>query len=194
MNTPVQKQPLWREYWYVILFIIAFIALAVSYILRAITPPTNQPNTWNNLTPGYSKLDDVTQNLGQPIGQEQTPFGERLLYESNYPTLPNSVIVDPENTVQFIKQYLPLDGFEALETYTSQYGEPDFVLIDEEAGETFRAHVFLTEGLVLIAHVADNSVQQKWYFTPVNAEIFLQSWGTNLTDQPEGPEEFTPID
>lgn len=188
---PAQKS-FFVEYWFVLLFAFALIALIVVYILRAITPPGPQTNTWNDITPGYSQVDDVTKQFGQPIGQESFGGGQKLSFQSDYPSRPNDVVVDQSGVVQFMKEYLPLDSEEYLQEYVLEYGQPDLVLIDTITGDAFRAYVFLKQGVVLLAHIADDSVQQKWYFAPTSAEIFLQSWGSSLTNEESGPEAFDP--
>lgn len=187
-----QQPSVFQEFWYIFLFFFALIAVAIALILRALTPPpTNQPNSWDQITPGYSKIDQVNQQLGQPIDQQ--PYGQGLQYSytSSYPTLPNEVVVDSSGTVRFMKEFLSPGNFEKLETFTSLYGQPDLVLFDTEIGDSLQANVFLPEGIVVLAHIADGSVQQKWYFEPTSSETFLQSWGTTLTTQESGPEVLT---
>jgi len=193
-TTAPRPKSIFVEFWFVFLFIGAMVALILAYILRLLTPAGPQSNTWNNITPGLSDVNDVTKNFGQPLSQESYGPGQRLQYQSQYPTRPHDVITDQSGTVQFIKEYLPLDSQEFINTSIEQYGEPDYVLIDEITGDAFRAYVFLDQGLVLIAHIADDSVQQKWYFVPTSADNFLQSWGQSLTNEEPSPEEFGPID
>ena len=182
----------WKEYWYVGLGIIIFVVLIVSQIFRLLTPQPVpiQENSWREVTPGYSSLDQLTEKLGPPLSTEKNELGTALYYQSDFPVFPNAVVVDQSNTVQFIKEYIPYDPNHLLTQYIEQFGQPDLELIDEKTGPATRAHVFLQKGVVIIAHISGGTVEQKWYFSPTTKEAFLRSWGRDLTDQESGPEKF----
>ncbi len=195
-NQPKKKLPAWREYWYVWFFALVFIALVVAYVLRILTPPKplpDQANTWKGITPGKSSLQDIQQKLGPPINQRQTGDGLKLEYQSTYPTLPNEVVVqNGSTTVTFIKEYVDFKANEKLSDYVEAHGKYDLDLFDEESGFATRAYVFLDEGVVILAHVKDGSIEQKWYFQPTTEELFMQSWGKNLNEDGGSPEEVAP--
>lgn len=192
-SQPVHKsRSVFSEFWYIFLFAFALVAITIGYILQALTPPSTETYTWNEITPGQSNLNDLTAQMGQPIGQEAYGDGQKLSYTSDYPTLPQDVILDSAGTVQFIKQYLPPNTTENIDDYIAQFGEPDYVLFDTNTGDSYNANVFLQQGVVVFSHFSDGSVNQKWYFQPTTPEIFFQSWGSNLTDEEEGPERLIP--
>jgi hypothetical protein len=185
-NQPKKKQPAWRQYWYVWFFAAVFLAFAAAYVLRVLTPPKQPPaqeNTWKGITPGKSSLQDIQQKLGPPIDQQQTPEGLKLKYQSTYPTLPNEVTVqNGSTTVTFIKEFVDFKANEKLQDYITKYGQYDLNLFDQESGFAVRAYVFLKQGVVIIAHSKDGSVEQKWYFEPTTKELFLQFWGKDLLE------------
>lgn len=191
-NPPPKPRSVFREFWYIFFFAFALIAVTIGYVLRALTPPETQTYTWNNVTPGQTNLEDLTAQMGEPISSEAYGDGQKLSYTSSYPTLPQDVVVDSNGTVQFIKEYLPPDTTENIADYITQFGEPDYVLFDENTGDTYNGNVFLNQGVVVFSHFNDGSVNQKWYFQPTTSEVFFQSWGSTLTDEEEGPERLLP--
>jgi hypothetical protein len=206
MNTPLAKPPaspakgaplkqevkksFVREYWYAFFFMGMFVLLAAAYIFRAFTPytPVNvvQDNTWNAVTPGLSTLQDVQSKLGAPESVQKIDQGTQLNYKSIYPTQPNQVIANAEGKVIFIKENVDYNNKENLSTYIEKFGQPDFALFTPDG--PLKSHVFLTKGIVIVAHLKDNSVEQKWFFEPTTKETFLQSWGKDLSDEESGPE------
>jgi hypothetical protein len=191
-NTPA-KPTLGRwlkEYWYVSLLVIAFIGFTISFILRSITPPLppDSPNQWQGLAPGYSRLQDATTKLGEPVSQRQTPFGTEVGYKSTFPAIPHIVVVDSQNKVRFIKEFTTYDQAHTLKNYTDQFENFDLELFLKNNREPVKAYVFLEEGLVIVAHLNGGFVEQKWYFEPTDQETFLKSWGTSLSGEETGPE------
>lgn len=184
----------WKEYWYVALGILFFLMLVIAQLFRVLTPKIIpiQQNSWQGLTPGYSRLEDVVGNLGQPLSTEDIREGTALYYQSDFPVFPDEVIVNTTNTVQFIKEFVPYNADHTLQQYTQEFGQPDLELYDQDTGYASKAYVFLQQGLVIIAHISGQTVEQKWYFVPTTQQEFLQSWGKNLTDQGNPPEEFDP--
>lgn len=187
-----KQQSFWKEYWYVALGIFVFVALIVAQILRMLTPREVpiQENTWEGITPGYTSLEQLMEKLGEPIGSENTNLGTAVYYQSEFPAYPDTIVVDNSNTVQFIKEHIPYDENHLLSQYIEQFGQPDLELIDEQTGPSATAYVFLSKGIVIVAHANAHTVEQKWYFDPTTRENFLRSWGQNLTDEAPGPETF----
>ena len=89
-----------------------------------------------------------------------------------------------------MKEFTPYDSAHVLQQYIDQYGQPDLTLFTPEIGESLRAFVFLKPGLVIIAHNRALTVEQKWYFQPVTAEAFINSWGASLSELEPAPERF----
>lgn len=187
-----QKTPLWKEYWYVTFLIGAFFVLAVSTIIRSVLPKnelvTDQPNSWGVITPGHSTINQASQQLGQPISNIKTDLGVVSTFNSFNTFSPHEIVTDQNGTVVFAKEFLKATPNHKLSQYTNQYGQPDLKLIDKNSSDALTANVFLKQGLVVLAHNADETVEQKWYFEPTNQDSFLKSWGSELTTETHGPE------
>lgn len=187
--------PLWKEYWYVTFLVIAFIILTISFIIRSLlpTPPApNQSNTWETITPGYSTIQQAAEQLGAPIDSKQTNRGIETTFSSYNDFLPHQVVSDQGGTVRFAKEFIHSSLDHTLDQYINEYGSADLQLIDHESSDALTAHVFLEEGLVVLAHNADQTVEQKWYFEPTDEATFLNSWGINLETEGHGPELVIP--
>lgn len=174
------------SYWFVVFLAVAFFITIVSFIIRALLPPTIpvQENSWGNLTPGHSKYNDLVAKLGPPLETKPTKDGYELTFKSELAYKPYQAVTNKEGTVEFMKEFLKYDATNLLKNYSDKYGKPDFTLIDQETHNAYSAHVFLKQGLVIVAHNLDGTVAQKWYFTPTEKETFLTSWGKNLGENP----------
>lgn len=191
-KTPI---PLWREYWYVTFLVVAFIVLTVSFIIRSLLPPAPTPeqsNSWNTITPGFSTLQQAAAQLGQPLESKQTNRGIETTFSSYNSFLPHQVVSDQGGIVRFAKEFIRSSPEHTLDQYTNEYGLADLQLIDHESSDALTAHVFLEEGLVVLAHNADQTVEQKWYFEPTDETTFMRSWGVNLETEGHGPELVIP--
>lgn len=180
-----------RDYWYV--FVIGFLGLMliIAQIIKLLTPQVPiQENTWNNITPGYSTIQNVTELLGQPIGQEQTDSGTIYLYESEFPTIPTEINTNQDQKVTFIKQRVSYNPDSTLQKAEEQYGKYDLELNVPESHGAVSAYVFLQKGVTIIAHIGDGSIEQVWYFEPTTEEAFMNSWGKDLSTEEPLPEEF----
>lgn len=187
------KVPVWREYWYVTLMILAFVILTVSILIRSLLPEpppkTGQSNSWGVITPGFSTINQAAEQLGNPLTSTQTSQGVESTFTSFNSFTPHQVVADDKGTVRFAKEYLRTSADNTLEQYTTKYGQPDLQLIDKEGNDALIANVFLQQGLVILAHNVDNTVEQKWYFEPTDRATFLTSWGSSLGTEGHGPEK-----
>jgi hypothetical protein len=194
MELKTQSRNTWSDFfssqWFVILLITAFFITVISLIIRALLPEEIpvQENTWNSITPGFSNYEQLVEQMGPPLDSVETEDGFKLDYQSDFLAIPNQVITDKTGTIEFIKEYLLYDPNHVLKTYKDLYGEPDLVLFEEENSSAIKANVFLEEGLVILAHITDGTVEQKWYFVPTTQDLFLASWGQALSEDSEGPE------
>lgn len=177
-----------KQYWYVLLLGIAFILLIIANILRVLTPPESGVNVWNGVKPGKSKANKL-EELGAPILTEQKNGDTYYYYKSEFPTVPTEVIVDKNNTVQFIKERISYDPKHTLNTYTDQLGAPDLELFYTPSRGVLKAYVFLKHGLVILSHQQDLSVEQRWYFAPTDKDTFLTAWGEELGETEGEPGE-----
>lgn len=165
--------------------------LIVSAILRVLTPNiTIAENTWQEITPGKNSMADVQKKLGSPVGVTQYSEYSVFQYDSPFPTMPHEVAVDKNNLVIFIKEYLTYDEEHVLNQYLEKYEATDLELYAPMISEAVKAHVFLEEGLVIIAHMQNGAVEQKWYFIPTDKEVFIKSWEKELTQIQKGPDRL----
>jgi len=181
------------QHWLIIFISSLVFLLILSAILRTLTPPTppsHHSNAWNFIVPGISSVADVTKQLGQPSGVTKNNYYTTLQYSSDFPTIPTQVGINKSGVVIFIKERLVYDKNHTLEQYINQFNQPELSLFVSDASIAAKAYVFLDEGLVVIAHTQDNTVEQKWYFSPTNQQSFLQSWENELSQNQPGPEKF----
>ena len=182
--------------WIYGLFIFAALVLIISSVFRLLTPitpeeKTDQINTWQGITPGTTTVGELEKKLGQPIDQIQNADGTTTLhYQSAFTSIPNQVVADDQNTIQFIKEYYDYTQGFYLADYIQEHGEADFSLTDLGTSDAVLAHIFLTDGVVLVANKSNNYVIQKWYFTPTTKENFLAQWGKNLSESATIREEL----
>ncbi|MBD3250841.1 MAG: hypothetical protein GF381_04730 [Candidatus Pacebacteria bacterium] len=185
-NKPKQLTSFYKQTWFVVLMSIALISIIISAIFgvissRIATKTTEQENTWRELTPHQSKLKDVYQKLGEPIAVEKNELGNKLLYESDYPVLPHEIVVNDQQNLVFIKEYVSIEVDENISQYQQQWGQADLTEYTRENSPR-KALVYLDEGVVLISHGVDGSIEQKWYFPPATEEKFLEMWGNELSE------------
>jgi len=185
-------KPFWREYWYVLLFIIAFIILLITYILRSLTPQIPiQENSYQGITPGYSKIGDFKTKFGQAREVIETNRGTQYNFAPEFESVQNNeVVTDQAGTIQFIKELVPFNREHNLQVYTQVWGDYDLHLHKQSFAPAVWAYVFLNKGVVIFAHIDGDVVEEKWYFTPTSEANFLKSWGENLTDTGSGPEQL----
>lgn len=191
MQTEIQTKSFFREYWYVFFIVVMIAILAIAQILRSLTPNIPiQENTWEGITPGYSRLQDVKNKLGEPISQSQTELGTELLYKPQFESkLTQTVLLDKNEKVEFIKEWILPDERHTLEWYVEQFGPYDLKLHKFAFAPSVYAYIFLNKGVVIFAHISSNVVEEKWYFQPMSKEEFLSSWGEDLTDTGSVPEQ-----
>ena len=168
-------------------FITLIVGLYIfAQVLHLLTPPQKplqQPNTWESITPNYSTPDDVYKALGQPLKTEKIPEGTQVSYKSAFLAQPNTVVINTQNKVAFVREYVTHAQGGNLQDYVNQFGKYDLVMFDNTTGAADRTYVFLSKGLVVVAHIADGSVEQRWYFSPTDQDTFLKTWGKNLSLQ-----------
>jgi hypothetical protein len=173
-----------------------FLATAVFFfilaqIIRLLTPPAppvSQNNTWQTVTPGITTRSEVEARLGQPINSIPTANGTELQYKSVYPALPQQVIVDKDQKVQFIKEFIDYDPKNTIDSLLAQYGSADMEMFDPATGNGSTALVFLKQGVVVVINRFSKVIEQKWYFVPSSKEEFLQNAGKTLQAEEAGPE------
>ena len=134
------------------------------------------------VTPGVSDKSKL-EVFGEPRSEVINPDGSTLFkFGPEKSPVPIEVVVQ-ENKIVFIKKYPSLNDKTTLKYYLDEYGNPDLSLFSEAPG--FKAHVFLDEGLVVVAQeVGRGNVYELRYFVPTTKEEFLATWGKDLSSQP----------
>ncbi len=180
-----------KKNWVLPAIAISAVLLLIITFIRLFTPETQPPlqeNSWNGVTPGYSFTQKVSEELGEPISVNMVGNAKEVSYKSVFPSKPNTILVSDNGIVEFIKEHVTYDSKHTVENYLPKLGQPDFVLFAPEISIGVQAHVFLSKGVVLIAHSKDNSVEQKWYFAPTNKDSFMFTWGKELSESFSNPE------
>ena len=171
------------------------VLLLISAVVRlfvVVEEPPVQQNTWQGLTPGFAITQNLAEQLGTPVSVENLPAEKKQVsYKAqDFKAYYNEVVVDKDGTVEFIKTPIAYSDENTLTQYTTLYGEPDFSLYASHISDSLRAHVFLDEGLTVIANETTLVIEELWYFQPTDKETFMLQWGSQLSEYPSGPEAF----
>lgn len=178
----------------------------VSIVLRFITPastskptpspspqmvPTGSLNSFLGLRPGLKVSEADLRARGQLLGKVASDSVTTYSLKSVYISKPNKVTIDSQSTILFAEEnVLGHKTGDNLQNYIAEYGQPDLVLFNPSISLSVRSNVFLNAGIVVTAHVADGSVEQKWFFPPTDKDNFTKLYGEylpeNLDDSPEG--------
>jgi hypothetical protein len=179
-----------KDNWFIIFLASSFLIVLISLLIQNLLPKQVpiQENTWNGVTPGHSTYKQLVEKMGEPLDSVKTKNGFKIEFKSDFDGLPNTVITDKEGLVQFIREQIVFDKEHKLDQYIDEFGQPDLVLPDAGSAMSLEANVFLSKGVVIMAHVKDGSVEGKWYFEPAEKQNFLNSWGENLSENAHGPE------
>ena len=182
-----------KIYWILLALLAALfvISAVIAQFLPTETPPVQQ-NTWQGITPGYKITSTISSQLGSPIKVEKLA-GERqeLSYDSqDFKSFHTTVTLSQEGTVDIIKIPVAYNEDNLLQNYTSDLGTADLELYDTSIGLTAKAHIFLEKGVVIIANETTGVVEGIWYFEPTTEEVFLNTWGTDLSKDASEPEAF----
>jgi hypothetical protein len=191
MQQPPQRHWIFAR-WYYTLAVSAFVLMVVAVAIQLVTPkPPEATPTFGAARPGDTFSSSKQKELGEPLETSKTKKGDtEYLYASDFAVHPNQVHVDAKNKIQFVKEFVLPDPKHTLTQYVAEYGQPDFVLYDTGSPDSVRAHVFLEAGLVVVAHIDGDVVEQKWYFEPTTKELFLAGYGDSLSESGSGPESF----
>ena len=191
------KQPKKNKYTKIIFIFLAVLAVllviasAVQQFIPIEEPPV-QENTWQGLTPGFKLTPKLLEELGKPLEVENLPAEKQhLTYSSeHFAAYHNEILVNKEGIVEFIQIPAKFDENNTLSNYITLYGEPDFELFAPQVNENVKAHVFLDEGLVIVANISNKVINQTWHFEPTDTETFMLNWGRQLSTEATQPEAF----
>lgn len=138
-------------------------------------------STSEGVTVGKSKAKDLDA-FGEPREIKENPDNTMsYVYGLETDPQPTKVVVKDEKII-FIKKRPTLFDPTSLSSFKDQLGEPDFSLYHEYP--TYKAFVFLEEGVAVIAGEEKEEVIELRYFVPMKREEFLLTWGKDLLPQP----------
>lgn len=178
-----------RKHWLKYFLIANVLIVAISVVVNILFPyvpvepvaPSEDPIIGQkfSLTPLY--------NPELILSYEETPRGTEYKLKSEFPAVPHIVVTNKNDEVIFVKKTLLHSTNQFLEEYILNYGQPDLVFHMPYWSEFVEVHVFLDEGLAIVAHIKGN-VEQIWSFSPTDEESFLELWGQDLETEGDGPE------
>ncbi len=191
ISQPTQKDKRW-----LIVFIVAIIIfISTSLFIKNKqnkTSPKENSNSWQGITPGQVFTTNLQKQLGSPLSVEQDDQNINYNYQSEFPSYNTVVRTNSENKVIFIKERLDYNPQHNLQQYIDKYGQPQLLLSDNQIGDSVKVNVFLTQGIAILSHIPDGSVEAKWYFTPMNEEDFISAFKQEImfNDKEQGFEAF----
>ena len=179
-----------KYYKAVILFIFVFVVIAGMQIISNRKTPTgekrvspkNVATSVEGITTGMSDESEL-ESFGEPRSIDELPDGS-LLYKFGPEKSPRPIeVVVEKGKIVFIKKFPAINDKVTLDYYLKTYGESDLGLFYEEPG--FIAHVYLDEGIVIVADDSKReNVYELRYFVPTSEENFLETWGSDLLSEP----------
>ena len=173
---------------------VAFVVLliVVSLLLRSYTAqiPTPVTSEWFEVRPGQV-VEDLSELEKQAINKTSDGRSTTFSFQSAYPVFPHTIKIDEKSgKVTETRQMLPPDTDELLEKYVKELGEPDLVLYHSPTGGSVLAHVYLSQGIVIIAHIDGGVIEEFWQILPTTEEVFMGRYGNEFTTTMPGQEGF----
>jgi hypothetical protein len=129
-------------------------------------------NTWNDLTPGSSTLQDVTVKLGQPTAVQDDGKTKTLLYPSLNPYWKNEVILSGD-AVSFIRERIFPPSEVSLKTLSAPFSEQPTQLYGPDFEGGTYLFVYPRSGIGFQANSSQDTVYQIWRFPPTTLQGFL---------------------
>lgn len=169
-----------KKYWF---FIILALVATLLGLLKLLTPPLSEENTWNNITPNKT----TETQLEPPLKILEGDKGKILLYQTGEENWATEVYVNKNQKVEGIKRYFPPEG-ENYQGYVDRLGQPDHVLYGPHSQAGFNVFTFLSKGIAITANPESGLILEIWHFPPTDIEKFFNSWGKELQTTP--PNQF----
>jgi len=122
---------------------------------------------YQDIKPGESKLSEVEEKLGQPISSVITSTGTTYQFESGNQYLPHEVIIDSEDTVQFINRPLvEIPKENQITKYTQELKEQPIKLYNQASLSGVNLYVFPKHGIAIEATEKSGLGLNIKYFPP----------------------------
>lgn len=173
-------------------FAFVVLLISISLLLRSLTAqiPTPVTSEWFEVRPGQV-VEDLNELEKQAIDKTSDGRSTTFSFQSTYPVFPHTIKIDEKSgKVTETRQMLPPDTDELLEKYVKELGEPNLVLYHSPTGGSVLAHVYLAQGIVIIAHIDGGVIEEFWQILPTTEEVFMGRYGDEFTTTMPGQEGF----
>ncbi len=161
------------KYYILVLF---FIALIIFYFLNR----PHQPSYRNQITPGQTTPEQLSQRLGQPTNKGQWKSFEVLDYPSNSKW--NDKIFLQNNEIALVTEIIPRETTQKSTNYINKYGNPPLTMYGL-LSPTFNLYAYPSLGFAMVANPDQKILYQLWYFPPTTNNDFINNLAT--------PNEYT---
>lgn len=185
----LDKIKILKKRWYLVL--LAFLA-SVLFFLKAIikitlfkSPPPEpyQKNLLEDIVRKSFSLEDIENNLGQPIKTEIENNQKVFYYHSHLENWPIKVYVSQKDQkVTLIKEFFPQN--KSYQDFLAKLGPPEKELFGPFSQIGFSVFVFPKKGIALVANTQENLVFEIWYFSPTTIENFVKKYEKDLNESP----------
>lgn len=138
--------------------------------------------SWQSLKPGISTKREAVKVLGTPTEEKQTLLGKALLYQSDNPVFPNTLVLDEKGVVESIFVQVPVDEPIKFSEWLKDYGEPEKEMYNSYSAFT-KTYISPKKGVAVVANKDFDQVYSLHYFKPTNLEDYLSRWGKYLFEE-----------
>lgn len=177
-----------KKYWLLILVSLAAVLFVVNKILETKQSPSKIPEPVNtnvanyrSITPGTSKLDDVNNLLGFPLGEIKIDGKLISEYQSSN-QYRNHVVIFENNTVNLIKEKIISPEDKSANSITKEFGASPYILYSRDPSAVFDLYVYPNNGIAYLG-ASDGTVLEVWYFKPTTIEEFIDKWGEGYSKE-----------
>jgi len=130
---------------------------------------------YQNILPGESKLEDVEKKFGSPISSVISSTGTIYQFESGNKYLPHEVVIDGEDTVQYINRHLvEIPKENQIQKLTKELNETPTVLYSQSSLSGVNLYVFPKSGLALEATQKSGLGLSIKYFSPADLITIIE--------------------
>lgn len=168
-----------------ILIILFLLSIFLYLINLYLTNQSKQYFPWNNIQPGVTTVDEFTKTLGEPISTKTTGSQIEYGFTSTYPSFPNQVVAE-NNTVKFVREWVPINPPKLITEYTQTLGEPEYT--SNAVDEGFLLYAYPSKGIAIDFHNATGEVYHILHFQRTTVQHFVQEYKQFIStdDEPQG--------
>jgi|SRR3989344_6293838 len=177
----------------ILVILLAIFSILFLFDKTIFNKPKTPPKTiqdikrasYQNLTPGSSTKEQVTEILGNPLKEEAD--GTILKFTSSAPGKPHEVVIK-ENNILLIKETITINDDKKVNDIKKEFGEPKKILFGPGYTSEFYLSVYPENGIAYIGQDASGVLLEVWYFTPTNINDFIINYAPNYTRTPPSHE------